>query len=1345
MKQKIKNGCYQKVIDDLKKTIYKFLKEQNDTSEQDLSSNIEQINELVLGLEENNLLDIDDIDDEDIEQLEEQSVSNDELFKKLQTNNTLSTNGILNYEFIRRIYDVFILNKLGNSFMTGQKKTPDKYIPKVQKDGKNVVYLRVFTDSKDREKRQMQLQSLLDFINDILGEKQSKVYIYGLRPINDTSSSIPSLNKMKKEMDDFLKKQCDILSIEYDENYYLNGISLKDFYDTFITVNSNDSEVVKRQKNEVKNIFKMGYIGVQLLDTTSNNYVQILLKPQTQGQGTKFQNYDEIRVQLLVKLVLELLNKNVLTHSSLSSTRKQQIEIYNMLKNETVFSSNELVEFVKSLGNNVGKVKVYQDTKQINSFLEESSVNELQDVDFEQFVDLITGYSPKSERQIVLERQVQLVYSINPDSIKNIDIVSHESQDLMSQIKQKIGQIFKEQNVTFNKDKWNPMDIQLCNSKKLNDLLSVNINEQREQNLLLIEKVNKRFDIVRKGDFYYNEYDFYGVSLKKISEEGLTEQRHGKQSPESSFSILLEPKEMGITKEYKRIHDEMLKDLERIYQKVKKEKQYLTDQEIQEYLKDNIPEEEESLFEDVINILQNELMNTNSYKNFVNLILEQDEQLYENGVKVKSINNINLKDGRFKYILGDFSTDVENELLNMDLQKLNINQLFTPNLIQMLLLKEIVVYGGKPLSPNDPQKKTLQGLLQLMQVQGQIIQQKWFQEKMKGNPIFSDYLENLKKITEQQGSEISVEFQGQWDYLFRTQESSVMWSQNHLKIIGEQTNVTVKLVEFNEYEQFLLNGLEINTINMNNTFNFVHYKIRNSEVKKIGVQKMVQRFFNIFKDFTYEIDLLEQINYKRWLLNEGITHIDDLEVSEFIKWVRDIIYNNEPLLQTIKFDGVQNINMVYKDGKMYQQRITKGKTELIDDPYQWGKSPLYNGLITQTQFILEFYEKHKDIFNKYFKGKGEYIFDCEVVSPWFQNTIEYDFDTGVVVLYRPLGKNFSRELFEQISSELQKQPPLKVTNYIYVINEETMKVERKLFESEWKFKEDEVIDLGKYITKDQREHVENELNKLEQFLNSKPFKDVDLTQYEIMKYKGIDSKIKNYKQTVIDKQSEYVKGIKGLLMKYLNKKIEEEKGSDIEGIVFRKGQELVKLVDKEFFRKLNEFYWRYIDVLDRGFIDRETGEHFDGIMKELKKQQSKLLDFDLLKRGLKKEILNLNGETTDEKLQNFLTQHPELVEKQDGIKDELIKLLNNTYEQLKELLNDLTERYKKGELKIKIEKTYGGEKEYKYTQSVYNRTKEQILLKIKLLKELIEGIEKVEDDGVQVLFVFLKYVLFYGE
>jgi len=71
---------------------------------------------------------------------------------------------------------------------------------------------------------------------------------------------------------------------------------------------------------------------------------------------------------------------------------------------------------------------------------------------------------------------------------------------------------------------------------------------------------------------------------------------------------------------------------------------------------------------------------------------------------------------------------------------------------------------------------------------------------------------------------------------------------------------------------------------------------------------------------------------------------------------------------------------------------------------------------------------------------------------------------------------------------------------------------------------------------------------------------------------------KKNKADIMDKVYIYAKDIKNELLN-INLYIEKElyNDNDIEGLVVRDGDDLYKIVDRQYFTKLNKFIWDYLE------------------------------------------------------------------------------------------------------------------------------------------------------------------------
>lgn len=342
-------------------------------------------------------------------------------------------------------------------------------------------------------------------------------------------------------------------------------------------------------------------------------------------------------------------------------------------------------------------------------------------------------------------------------------------------------------------------------------------------------------------------------------------------------------------------------------------------------------------------------------------------------------------------------------------------------------------------------------------------------------------------------------------------------------------------------------------------------------------------------------------NVSEQLLTE-ISHIEDIPVNEFIDYIEQILYETEPLLTSIKIDGVQNLSFgIDTNGQIYTIRRKSFGGKQIPW-YNWKeipKIPQYNAIRSQTQFVTTLYQKYKNIFDKYLnKYYGKQIeWECELVSTLYTNTIKYNSSTSKTIYLRPLPRftdsNIDiNELDKDLLSlyeELKSTEPITVNVTQYVPDLENDDIVQKQISETWSVDTVEYFDINKYLSKVKTE-IEKHLNELKQFLNKKlseipdisvPTQFKDLTVFEQITIK-LNRVPKEYRQQIKELRemlqnyvrSNYMLNIKDILIQYVNDIITDEKQQEIEGVVLRKltgnSDELVKLVDRDKFSLINK-------------------------------------------------------------------------------------------------------------------------------------------------------------------------------
>ncbi len=466
-------------------------------------------------------------------------------------------------------------------------------------------------------------------------------------------------------------------------------------------------------------------------------------------------------------------------------------------------------------------------------------------------------------------------------------------------------------------------------------------------------------------------------------------------------------------------------------------------------------------------------------------------------------------------------------------------------------------------------------------------------------------------------------------------------------------------------------------------------------------------------------------------LQEGITHLDDLKIDEFIEWVEKLLNENESIYQTEKYDGIQNISFEIQDGKLYQNRLSKGQSERKETLEDWGSSPFLNQLRSQHKFMLETYSNNKEIFDEYYPNGGQ--FEFEILPPLYGNVIRYENPNGKLIPLRRLDENITEEQFNNFQKQLDDLPQIKIKVPQYKTNPKDLKLQKYYSNEKWEFEKIREVNLTKLL-KNRKDKIEIRLDELKDLLNTVPNENYPeitvMDQFILPLNKGKKEKrdqIKEIRQEYKDDLDELIKSFKTLLLTYINKEFEDIVGHDIEGIVLRDvlSNKQIKLVDKEMFTDLNQFYWKYINYISKGktpddkpildYLEEGIIPHFwKNIISifELNNIQNKK---DRLDSKLKNNIIGQSFEKQVDNLLNYGNTLLSLFDEDDKyilstikeIKRKLDSLLFDVIKNLDVVKDKLITEYKNGKLKFKYKK-YGDEKEQEMDEYWINRIEETI-------------------------------------
>ncbi len=301
-------------------------------------------------------------------------------------------------------------------------------------------------------------------------------------------------------------------------------------------------------------------------------------------------------------------------------------------------------------------------------------------------------------------------------------------------------------------------------------------------------------------------------------------------------------------------------------------------------------------------------------------------------------------------------------------------------------------------------------------------------------------------------------------------------------------------------------------------------------------------------------------------LHKGIEHLDELKPAAFMAFLEK--YKDLPLKGGLevseKVDGSARISFGVDNGAVWTQSKNGPKRT---SPEQYGDKPMFRAIRKAHEALQA---SSKQISASWPKGVGFMV--AEVLYTKIPNSIEYG--PNVVMVHGVHGAD---------GSVLNDSDAKKVVDIM------TKALGGKLHDGkeEWLFEYKRVINA-----KDVMVDVKNEYKSIRQIYD-------ELKKLEPDKLKAIGKA--PYKAS-LEKFKAVQVALKKKLLVQLHKQrsVYGPEGGDVEGIVFRdlESGALTKLVDKEYFSKLNKFLWHYRELLDKGV---KVGDKWEvGIMQNLR-------------------------------------------------------------------------------------------------------------------------------------------------
>lgn len=467
----------------------------------------------------------------------------------------------------------------------------------------------------------------------------------------------------------------------------------------------------------------------------------------------------------------------------------------------------------------------------------------------------------------------------------------------------------------------------------------------------------------------------------------------------------------------------------------------------------------------------------------------------------------------------------------------------------------------------------------------------------------------------------------------------------------------------------------------------------------------------------------------------GISHINDLEISKFIDTLRRLSNKDKSLELSIKFDGSANLGFGLDDqGRLYFDRSVKGQSEYRRGPDDWPKKPMYNALRTAVAALL----KNKSVIEKNMKP-GDYT-DCEVMFEYMPNSIEYDGNNYVIL---------HNAEFDALARKLR---PVRIKIDLYLYNSLSKKIEKVNAHVEYKFSGKQVLNTKKY-----KISINDDIRKLEKFLNAKNGKFRDLSNFDVLQLRAVgkdSQKIKSEKEVLMQKISSMKLNIKNkLIVQILNNTPAgfgskppqfDKQGNNIggtfpEGVVLKdlKTGDLSKIVS--VFPTINKFLWLYREKAMKGI--GKGDEYIPGVMTMFINDISNAFGIKALRApGVISRINSkYKGEVANAKLLMFLKDSGFNFNKVGQTRSKFISAINKAQKNIKNLQKEFESKGKESILKVRAPKF---KRDVKYTDVVIRKTFETFEMindELREYKSAIENTREITNEGnaVQLLRIFL--------
>ena len=453
----------------------------------------------------------------------------------------------------------------------------------------------------------------------------------------------------------------------------------------------------------------------------------------------------------------------------------------------------------------------------------------------------------------------------------------------------------------------------------------------------------------------------------------------------------------------------------------------------------------------------------------------------------------------------------------------------------------------------------------------------------------------------------------------------------------------------------------------------------------------------------------------------SIQHFEDVPLKDIMFFCE----HPSDFVITEKLDGTSFDFGIDSEGLFFTSRYTKGNTNKIYDPVDWGESGASNVFRSAHNVLAQYVES----FKKYLQP--DVVVSVEILYGVQSNVVIYGKDDlSYIAILDVVG--YSGDTQKLISNIISA-----VNNKIITINDNVLfssdgkTLQHKSLISKWKLIKSPTVDI-KEITNLKYKSIYDELKKYlddnNEVLHSYAAEITNLDVYNKNK-EGLDkkyNKIFSEEYEIVENiVADYLTQIKDVFITHVSKKKSALGGKDssgIEGIVCTNYDSGVrfKIVDKNDFTNINKFYHEVRDKVKSSIKTDDEAKDIilrGGIYGNMRIRIAKLFNVDGISnsKNLKKIFRKFKADTYELTLKNFVSSLR--YSDNTALQKKIFAVISTTITELDESLNTFKSGWK--------DYTYDSyTKEIKYNDEIYNRTLLHYAETYKNMNTLLENVKK---------------------